>query len=678
MRRTSKLCLCALWFILFVNTSCSKRVETMTVGEWLVKIVEQANIPKATNQVPYYLNITKENTYFDAVQASVEWEIIDTKKPLVLDKPLTKDFIAYSLVNLMNEELDAKAVKDASKSDYPEHCAKAVSLGLFQLDHRELFNPKEIVSSKSADDLLMQVIGYINDYEAKDSTEFTLNEEIIEIEVPLDFDEEQQKIKVKEMPAVQQNDIIHWYDVVDQYYRIENIDPQVDYVEIELSEVDYFDLVDEAEIDGSFEVDFSKASITSPFKEVKNGDLQLENMAMREFEFGSFSGTFQADREGIQVRLKRKQNGGELISEIKLYGVKPTIRWKTNQQGIQDGYFKIDFSTLESIKLQRTEFHNYYSDFKNFKGKNLLDKMTSSFHQSNEMDGVMIPICDIQVPIPNIPLLTLGLKLQVHIYTNGKIELVLTHKHLVGCEIRNNKLRTFYDHDSDVDFIVKANANSTLGVTAALMASKISLMDIGIKGGIEGHLMTTVHLIDNEGKLSSHPVDGPLELIDEAAAHRDDVKVCGDIKLNWILRVIVNSGKTVANKFGLTKSMDVLNKNNASLIPLKRSHLENWQFVEKCTRTARASQQNQSEVKANKILLHNVNYLVKVNENKQIQVNSVPPDYEIRQLTYESQDESICTVDHAGKVKGVKKGSCTIRIKTIDEKYTTLCHILVS
>lgn len=678
MHRISKFSICLFCIILFVNTSCSKKIETYSIGEWLKILVEKANIPESSNSNSYFLNINQDNPYFDYVQASVEWKVIDTNKPISLNSDITKEFVAYTLVNLMNEELNSRPMKDAAKSDYPEHCAKAVSLGIFELDNRGLFNPKEIVNKEIANEKLDIVIAHINDYQSKNIKEIKLNEQIVEIDIPIDFDDENKKIKVVDIGGFAINDIIHWNDGLDQFYRVERVIPIEDYYEIDLSDVDYLDIVQEAEVDGSFEVDFSKSLISSPFKEIKTNELNFENMSKKEFEIGSLNGSFQVDRESIQVKIKRNQHGGELVSEIKLYNVKPTIRWKTNHEGIQDAYFKIDFNTMESLKFHNTEYRNFYSDFKRFEGDTLFSKLASSFHKSTEMDGVMIPICDIQVPIPNLPLLTLGMKLQIHLYTSGKIELVLTNEHSAGIEIRNNKLRTFYDNNHDLDFIMKASANTTLGFTAALMAAKMSLMDVGIKGGVEGRLLTTVHLYEKSGDIVSNYLDAPLDAIVEVAANRDDVKVCGDIKMNWILQVVMNSRRTLANRFGLTKTFDVLNDRNASLIPSKRTHLENWQFIEKCTRTKRVKITHQPMVTANKITLERVNYLLKVDEIKQVKIISLPDGFDATMVTFEIDNDLICSVDRVGNVLGISKGSCTIKIKTIDNAYSTLCYVLVS
>lgn len=111
MRQISKALQIILCIFMFVNVGCSKKVESITVGEWLEKIVINANIPESTKSNPYFLNIKEDNQYFSYVQASVEWGILDTTQPIDVGSLLTKEFVAYTLVNLMHEELNAAATK---------------------------------------------------------------------------------------------------------------------------------------------------------------------------------------------------------------------------------------------------------------------------------------------------------------------------------------------------------------------------------------------------------------------------------------------------------------------------------------------------------------------------------------------------------------------------------------
>lgn len=681
MRQISSICKISLCFLLVFSSGCKKKIETLTVGEWISKIVIDAALPTYTNEIPYYLNIDKSSPFFDMVQASVEWGILDTSMPLNLDDSLTKEFIAYTLVNLMDRELEVNAIKDASKSNYPNHCSKAVSLGIFTLDNRGLFNPKEVIAKEEALQKLELVIGYINNYEGKNITNVKVNEDIVETKIPIEFDSVNQKAKFKDTVNFNEMDIITWSDGTNSYYKVKNIEYIDNIYEVELEDVEYFDIFDEIEIDRSFDLDFSNASISSineNLSEEKPHSYKIEKVANKEFEIANLNGTISFDSSGLQVKLKKKQDIGEIVSEIKIYKVKPTIRWKTKSKVIEDAYFKLNFMTSESLKYHKTEYTNYYSDFKSFEGSNLLDKLKNTFHKSNELDGVLIPICEIQVPIPNVPLLTLAMKLQMHLYTSGKVELILTNSHEIGLEIKNNKLRTFATNKRDLDFIMKASANTTLGFTTALQAGKINLMDIGIKGGLEGNIGTTVHLFDKDGNMNSKKIDIPLDSAEESVLNRDDVRVCGDIKANLILSVFVNSATTLANKIGLTKEWSLLNNNNASIIPFKKTHLENWQFMEKCTRGKRKLQVEKKIFSTDKIVLERVNYLINVGDLKKIIVSGLPESYTIQELVFSTKDDEVCSVETTGLVKGLKKGSCTINISTMDSKFSTLCHLLVS
>lgn len=662
--------------ILLSITGCTKQKETILLKDWLELIVTEMNLPQATSSKPIYLNIDSNNPYFEIVQSASEWGVIEKNVSIDLDSKLTKEWAAYTLVNLMSTEDSITKIKDSNKSIFPDHIAKSVSLGIFSLDKRTCFSPQTVLSKEEAILKLDLVKNYINNYEVKEPIyEASFDDELIDVDVPIEFNKDTKTAIFKESQSIDVDDVIHWKDDDDKYYIVKEINDNELGKEAKLEEADYNDVYNSFEINDSFEVDFSEAEIEVYNNiELNDNSLKTVNVVSRELKIGDFEGVVNADSNGISLKL----NKGDLKTEAKIYKVKPTVRWKTTDGNINDAYFKVSFNSTELIKVEPKKQSNYYLDFKNLKGNDFIKSLLNSFKSSENMDGTTIPICQIKVPFPNMPILTLTMQLKLHIYTSGKVELVLVNNHDVGIEIKNNKLRTFSNSERDADFIMKASTATTVGLTTGVSTGNLALMDIFVKGGIRGYIDTVVHLYDSLGNKEEKHIPVELDKADEASINNDDVKVCGNINLHWVLDVGVNSGKTVAAKIGLTKTWNVLNENNGKLILNKKTHIENWQFMEKCTRNSRKTSQTDQILVSDKITLEKINLIVDLSENKKIRIISLPKNIKLSDLVFTTSDSSVCEVNKDGLVTPVKRGSAIITIKTKDNKYNVNCNVLVT
>ncbi|MEG0238852.1 Ig-like domain-containing protein [Anaerorhabdus sp.] len=670
-----------IYFILFCTLflflgGCTSKQENITVQEWLETIIIEMNIPEAINQQPYFLNINQDHPYFNVVQASTEWGVIEQSVPLNLEANLTKEWVAYTLMNLMEPQKSNVKIKDSSKSMFPEQIADAVGLGIFSLDKRDCFNPKDSIYKEEALQKLSLVKEYVDYYVVDEPVlDFEINETVSEVDVPIEFNEDNNKAVFHKNQLIDENDIVHWKADQDYFYRIKEAIETENGIETKLEEVEYEDVIEQFEMEDSFDVDFSDAEIEINLDEISVVKTnQVQNMISKEIKIKDFEGTIEASTTGISLKLKK----GDLKVETKIYNVKPTVRWKTSSSGIDDAFFKLDFKTTELIKLEPSKTYNMYSNFASVKGEDFIQTLLSSFRKSEDMEGTEIPICQIKVPFPNFPLLDLTMQLKLHLYAGGKVELVLANEHQIGIEIKNNKMRTVQESKRDADFIIKASTSSTLGLTTGVRAGNIALMDIGIKGGIRGYVDTILHLYDKNGEINSKNIQVDLDKADMAALYNEDVKVCGNINLHWVLDLIINTQKTVASKIGLSKTINILDEKNGKLILNKKTHIENWQFMEHCTRGKRKPVSTKDTIESDRIGIEKMNIVVDLKETKQIIITSLPKGYKKSDIQFNSNEENIAKVTNDGVITPIKRGSAIITIKTSDGKFKIDCNVLVT
>ena len=85
---------------------CKKKVkDTLINGEWLTELTRQAGITSYQQDEPYYLNISSNSPYFSVVQSSVEWELLTPSKAFDPSSTLTREMVAYTLMNLISEHM---------------------------------------------------------------------------------------------------------------------------------------------------------------------------------------------------------------------------------------------------------------------------------------------------------------------------------------------------------------------------------------------------------------------------------------------------------------------------------------------------------------------------------------------------------------------------------------------
>ena len=108
---------------------CKKKVtDTMINGEWLTELTAQAGITYYQQEEPYFLNITSNSPYFTVVQSSVEWELLNPSKAFNPSATLTREMVAYTLMNLISRTHEglSDTIKDLQDCSYPDQVVQKI------------------------------------------------------------------------------------------------------------------------------------------------------------------------------------------------------------------------------------------------------------------------------------------------------------------------------------------------------------------------------------------------------------------------------------------------------------------------------------------------------------------------------------------------------------------------
>ena len=450
--------------------------------------------------------------------------------------------------------------------------------------------------------------------------------------------------------------------------------------DIVLKQADFENVFSYMDIADSFYIDFEEAEVIPYGEEYVNTSYINERFNLlssnnHAFNSEGFRISYTLNKSGIDVHISRNEDGVNIYGDLSLHNVKPVFKWLYEENDVKNCYFNLSFKTTEKIGASIGRYGNYHLKFKDADASSFKSLIASVIEKQKDEVEATIPICQIKTPIPNVPTAFLNLDLLIKLYVSGKAELVLYNSHSIGFETRNGNVRFINDTQRDLDAIIQASAKATLGLNVNLEAATFRIADLELDGGVRAMVKSTLHLYEKDGDVKSESSAYALSTLEELSEGNPDVKVCGDLSLNYLLDLIINTSKTQMAKYGFSKTYSILDEDNQIFNNL--SHIENGHFVKKCTRNSRPVITDMDEVKSTRIVLNSYAEVLKQNEVFQIEVISLPEGYLKEDLVYSSLDNSVASVSN-GLIRPLSPGSVKIKVHTRDGKYSAYVNILVS
>lgn len=679
-----KCLLVVLCWMMFLCASCTqKHIETISLAEWIHMLNAEAGIYSYDSQTPYFLNVTEEDACYEDVQAAVEWKVLDPQFGFQPDASLDRQLTAYTLMNLVGkEQSETLNISDITNSIYKSQIQAAVSSGLMQTDARNMFHPQDLIDKDEAEKLLKKAVQFLNHREIEENTQdiqWTTNgKSFIEIE-PIDFDEEAMCILVGEDTQVEAGDLIHFTNALgDQYYEVASKEGTLLY----LQEVDLFEQTESMDLQGSTQIDFSDALIIDGDEAVVQesaGLARTEQMALKPLQktlhYKDYAIVLTTNGTRIKAEMtKTLPHGSQVYASIKLNGVNVDYQWKSKKKDVKDAYFKVKMNAQESFGLKNGAYKNLYGDFSKIDQTNFVSTLKNLFQEKQDVVESTLELCKIRVPIPNAPLLNVTIALNLNMHASGRAEMYFTQTGMIGCEIREGKMRMIQECNNQVNNRLKANAGIGAGITFGLHMTSIRLLDAAFNIGQEATLSTSFHIYQDD----THTIqksDVSYDVAEELAENHPDVLVCSDVSANLRVYLKVNSAKSQLGKLGFTNRIDLVKQ---SLVPKGKKHMENFQFVQACTREEREKKVTIDTLKVTKkICLKEYSMIVRQNKDKQITITGLPEGYTQEDLVFTTSDPDVATVLENGIVSAHKSGSAVITVTTLDGKHYIKCNVVV-
>lgn len=673
---------------IFVETGCTKHSvdSTINYGEWISLINEKAGIYDYTEKKPYFINISANSPYFDDIQSAVEWGILDKNHSVDVERPLTRELAAYTLINLSGVELvkETGKYRDIQNTQYPKEVTTAITLGLLEVDKKNRFRPKEIVDKEEALNLLDVVTSYINGFEYDNDSEITINDDLDLVdEVPESYDLDEKKVIYPADSDIKED---QYLKIESNIYKIKSVEDNEENTLVTVEEAELTDVYDSFVIQGHDELDFSNAEIIeeypsvieeTSFVEPTNIKLMSIQSLKKTFDYNGVNVLWRLTSSGIYAEISKKnKSGAKAYANFTLNKVKPTYQWVMKDGKIKHAYFRIDFETSEKTGFINEKSQTKYGNFNNLYGNDFISLCQNFFQSERSITEVEVPIAKLKIPLASNPGLSVKIELRLKLYATGKAEISFIQENTVGMEIKNNHMRIIQESKPDAEALVKASIGSSANLLFGLNAMNLTLANTGVEAGIEASLKGIVHEYDEYGDLNSTTVDIPYDILEEAFSHNEGILVCADLENQWILNANFNTSASLAGRFGFSKKVNIL---NGPFLNFEKSHFENGQFMKSCSRKSRnhTSVSKTDPLETSQIRIQTYAITLLEGRSKSLTIKGLPRGYALKDIVFTSSNTSIATVDEVGKITALKEGSARITCETYDGKYSVYCSVLV-
>lgn len=514
------------------------QINGVKTGDWLTMVVEEFNMEDEEFSETPSTNVTAESPYFAAVQIAYKWGVIvDEDVPLAIDEFITTEFVATTLVRIAGLELnDATPISNAKKLSNPAEVAIAVDHGLFKLDFLNRFVVKKI-SLADAKALLEKV----KELWANKKFGAPVAQAITEEELNFSGDFE---------PALEVAEIVAGNGAVLQEAYVPLDDP----AGITQSQIDIAGLLKKLDV---------------------------------KFSLKGFDFNVKVTDDGFDLGVGAKVMDGVYVSKaysVTNFNVSTKFDGNLATKDIREAYIRADYDLKDVTKLTGSYAGSVAVDPSKLPADaGPVDFMTAAKAGALALmpgNGDKITVFSVDVPIPNLPTVTISLDVNIRLTVDGKIEITITSSNVKGVEIINNKVRvineTVYGEQT---YDINADLRFTVGLCFSIKALGYILVDAEFEVGL-GIRVSAYIKTDTAVYVLEMPLDLAMN-IPYPTGGMDGAEFCGNAKVYGIMKVSIGQNSELLKLAGLRKSWDIFNEANAVIFNF---HIEESGIVDQCTR----------------------------------------------------------------------------------------------
>ena len=514
-------------------------IDGVATGDWIAMLVEEFNMDDSDySPEPHYPTITSSNSYFAVVQIAYEWGVInDEDAPLNLSANVTNEFVATTLSRVAKIELLGPVpIANAAKLNDADAVAAAVEAGLFDLDYFNRFNVKVI----SKDDALA----------ALDAAKDLWSNKRFGAPAAQALTEDEIKFGGDFAPALQVAEITAGNGAVLQEAPVDFDAPGG----VTQSQIDIVGLLKKLDVKFSIKDFDFKVKVTDD----GNG-----------FDLGV------ATKVGDNVKISKEYKVSNLNVSTKFDG------------GLENGkikyaYLRADYDVKDVTKLTGSYAASVAVDESKLpEGAGAVDFLTAAKAGALALmpgGGNKIKVFSVEVPIPNLPTVTISLDVNIRITVDGKIEITIESSNVKGIEIIDGKVRLINEVEyGQQTYDLMADIRFTVGFCFSIKALGYILVDVEFEVGLGVKVSAYI-----QTGTSVYTLDVPLDLaINIPFPDSEGADFCGNAKVYGLMYVSVGQNSKLLKLVGLSKSWTIFDESNAVIYNF---HIEETGVVDACTR----------------------------------------------------------------------------------------------
>ncbi len=607
-------------FLLMMNFGCSES-EYYTWQKWLIEVSLQGGFSSEESS---------------AIQDLQRFELLDT------DMYLPEEQLTFLMVLTTAESLSIS------------------SDGLSELISAQ---GNQILSAAQAQTALSWLIEQMNDFGAVKKQELIFQQDPVVLHV---LERKGEWLKVKEKLVIGQT-----VQLDSDFFKVDQRENEW----VLLKRISYEE-IEEMDLEGNVSFDPQSCILVVQdeiveLKELPGAGLPAARLS-KSFEIQGFTVRISASSDSIHVYASKKLDSGlPVFVQFDVNEINCSFKWKSKKNQVEASALKVSYETSLTSGLKTANYEDRVMDFSKLDSQQLLSSLKNAFVKQRDCLEESIELAEIQLPIPELPCCMLNMKIMLHLYASGKAEIGFESSHEAGFEMINGQIRRISSTEKQAHLSLRASAKATTKLQFGFNILAKECMDVTVETGIQASALTSVMSAYEKQQL-----DVPYELAEMALEKNDQMTVCADLDASWIVNLLLNSKDTVLGAMGISKSFELVNHSNGSLFG-KTIHLENFQQVNKCTRSFVKNPEFAIELNSDRIELKHYLLILEEGESELIEISALPEALRQNELVYSSQDDRIASVNSKGKVSALQSGETIVTVSSKDGEYESQCSIFV-
>ncbi len=302
-------------------------------------------------------------------------------------------------------------------------------------------------------------------------------------------------------------------------------------------------------------------------------DLLVDTLSEGSFSVGDADVDYAFKDGGFDIAISGPVGKGINIS--KSYSVsnlelltKFDGSFKNGKTNVQEGYLKLNYDCVDTTRVSGSYAASLVSTLdEDISSLEVAEQIKQNFSNLKLQEGTAeFPVFTAHIAIPNAPSITIKMTASVIINVYGYAELIITTENCVGYEIIDNNGRFIFERTETAPKVFNAmgTAEALIGLNVGLCAFGISLIDVGLQGGLGVYVYCTMTLPYDGDFVMTSIEDIPANVLAQSVAildNADEITVSGVADFYGVFRISLCEN-SITDKIGLSKTWTIVDHNN--------------------------------------------------------------------------------------------------------------------